>query len=84
MAESASAAPRPAPALNPPLEPAVLSDVPTAPRSTADPLPQANAEPNGKQLEDVLPEITRLAAKVGGYRRLAEIATQLDRGGEGP
>jgi hypothetical protein len=31
-------------------------------------------------LQDVLPEINALAQKVGGFKRLAEIAAQLDRG----
>jgi hypothetical protein len=31
-------------------------------------------------LQDLLPEISALARKVGGFKRLAEIAAQLDRG----
>jgi hypothetical protein len=31
-------------------------------------------------LQDLLPEISALAQKVGGFKRLAEIAAQLDRG----
>jgi hypothetical protein len=31
-------------------------------------------------LQDMLPEITALAQKVGGFKRLAEIAAELDRG----
>ncbi len=45
---------------------------------------QAGAEGAGQGLlEEVLPEITELARKVGGFRRLAEIAAQLDRAGAG-
>jgi hypothetical protein len=31
-------------------------------------------------LQDMLPEISALAQKVGGFKRLAEIAAELDRG----
>jgi hypothetical protein len=36
-----------------------------------------------RALQDALPEITAAARKVGGFRRLAEIAAQLDRAGVG-
>jgi hypothetical protein len=31
-------------------------------------------------LQDLLPEISAIARKVGGFKKLAEIATELDRG----
>ena len=31
-------------------------------------------------LQELLPEISALARKVGGFKKLAEIATELDRG----
>ena len=34
-------------------------------------------------LEDALPQIVEVARKVGGFKRLAEIAAQLDRAGAG-
>jgi hypothetical protein len=34
-------------------------------------------------LQEALPEITEAARKVGGFKRLAEIAGELDRGGPG-
>jgi hypothetical protein len=34
-------------------------------------------------LQAALPEITEAARKVGGFKRLSEIAAELDRGGTG-
>jgi hypothetical protein len=62
-------------------EPIPLPDVATEPH----PVPGAFApQESGTMdaLQDVLPEITRLAQRVGGYHRLAEIAEQLGRAGK--
>lgn len=49
---------------------------PAAPPTAASPNTEAD------RLEQVLPQIRDLAAKVGGYRKLAEIARQLDQSAE--
>ena len=67
------------------LEPTVLPDVATEPHPTAqtgEPLP-TDTGAGDSVLEDALPEITEAARKVGGFKRLAEIAAQLDRAGVG-
>jgi hypothetical protein len=60
-----------------PQAPAVLPDV------AAQPHPQGHAQlPAGEagegHLQSVLPEISEVAQKVGGYKKLAEIADTLD------
>jgi hypothetical protein len=66
-----------------PADPALLPDVAAEPH----PFPHGSTQPGAAapgvgqgQLEELMPDITRLAQKVGGFRRLAEIARQLDRG----
>jgi hypothetical protein len=66
-------------------EPVVLPDVATAPHPTPHtdaPLPTETGTGDGV-LQEALPEITAAARKVGGFKRLAEIAGQLDRSGVG-
>ena len=41
--------------------------------------PTGNAADERQRLEDVLPAINEIAKKVGGFRRLAEIASNLDQ-----
>ncbi len=46
-----------------------------------DPLPSENElEVSSTVLQDLIPEITALARKIGGFDKLAEIAGQLARG----
>jgi hypothetical protein len=62
--------------------PAVLSDVATEPHPTAHavPAPPGNSPATGNErLQEILPEINKLAQKVGGIKKLAEIIQQLDR-----
>ena len=63
------------------VDPVVVPDVATAPHPSAHATPPGAAGPTGAgTLTDLLPEITALAKKVGGFKKLAEIAGQLDRG----
>lgn len=64
------------------LEPTVLPDVATEPHPTHSSGP-AETGAGDHVLQDALPEITKVARKVGGFKRLAEIAEQLDRAGVG-
>ncbi len=58
-------------------EPVTLPDVATGPHGVH-PL-TGDTPPMGEGLlEDVLPAVTEVARKVGGFRRLAEIARQLE------
>lgn len=61
------------------------------PQVAAQPHPAGHAEPplsgnsteGGEgRLQDVLPDISDVAKKVGGYKKLAEIADTLDKMGE--
>jgi hypothetical protein len=64
-----------------PGDPVVVLDVAaqTRPNETPPSAP-ANSTVNEQQrLEDVLPAINEIAKKVGGFRRLAEIAHNLDQ-----
>lgn len=54
-------------------EPVLLPETPVAEPAR----PETGARPG--VLADVLPEITALAQRVGGFRRLAEIAEELER-----
>jgi hypothetical protein len=64
-----------------PVEPVVLPDVaipghlsaPTEPNSVDN-----SSEAGEKKLQDVLPEINEVAKKVGGYKKLSDIADTLD------
>jgi hypothetical protein len=60
-----------------PTEPVVLPDVATTPHPTAATHQDAPAARQGV-LEEALPEITAAARKVGGFKKLAEIASQLE------
>jgi hypothetical protein len=65
--------------------PVVLPDVANPPHPTPHPneaFPPDEGE-GATVLEDALPEITEAARKVGGFKRLSEIAAQLDRAGIG-
>ena len=64
---------------------------PVRPEVTAQPHPVGHAEPplsgnsteGGEgRLQDVLPAISDVAQKVGGYKKLAEIADTLDKMGK--
>lgn len=64
---------------------AALPDVATQPHPTADALPpgpEGGAKDIHDRLKDVLPTIAEVAQKVGGYRKLSEIAAELDRMGK--
>lgn len=65
------------------VEPVMLPDVATEPHPTAHPSLPAEAGAGNGELQDALPEITAAARKVGGFKRLSEIASQLDRAGIG-
>jgi hypothetical protein len=71
---------------NVPAAPAALPDVatqphPAAPAATPPPV-EVPAAGEGL-LQEALPGITEAARKVGGFKRLSEIAGELDRGGPG-
>jgi hypothetical protein len=59
--------------------PQIVPDVATAPHPTAQGLAETPVAGPGL-LQEILPEINALAQKVGGFKRLAEIAAELDRG----
>jgi len=70
----------------PTMEPVVLPDVATQPHPVAHaPQPLAgDAPPAGEAvLQEALPAIREAARQVGGFKRLSEIAGQLDRDGAG-
>jgi hypothetical protein len=62
--------------------PPVLPDVATEPHPTGHAPDLSSGEPSSEagetQLQDVLPEIKRLAQKVGGFRKLAKILDTLE------
>jgi len=65
-------------------DPVVLPDVATSPHPTAPSTPPAtSAAGAGGTLQEVLPEVSAAARKVGGFKRLSEIAAELDRAGSG-
>jgi hypothetical protein len=69
-----------------PAVPVVLLDVASQPLpATPDATPPPAEVPGAGEglLEEALPEITEAARKVGGFKRLSEIAAELDRGGTG-
>jgi hypothetical protein len=69
----------------PHVDPIMLPDVATEPHPSAHvaPLPTQNASPGDTgRLQEVPPEILDAARKVGGFKKLAEIAGQLDRDGQ--
>ena len=64
--------------------PVTVPDVATEPHPRVpDPLPGDSPSAGVGILQDALPEITEAARKVGGFKRLSEIAAQLDRSGTG-
>lgn len=70
----------------PPIEATTLPDVATSAHPTAHAIPEPPGDPRvaGEEvLQGLLPEVSALANRVGGYRRLAELAMQLDRAGSG-
>jgi len=58
-------------------EPLVVPDVATQPHPAGEPPPVPAAESPDKRLQDVLPDVTELAQKVGGYKKLSKIAETL-------
>jgi hypothetical protein len=62
-----------------PFEPRVkkMNTIQTPPTSQDIPMGDASPEAGDKDLEKVLCEITELAKKVGGFKKLAEIANNL-------
>jgi len=63
-----------------PGEPQVLPDVATSPHPIGhDSAPTGDLTQTGGPLQEGMPEIQAVARKVGGFKRLAEIAQQLDR-----
>lgn len=80
--EAARAGPAAPPEITP-LEVTVSASEPH-PSAPVAPQPQEDAAEAGEAvLQEVLPELTALARKVGGFKRLAELAAQLDRAGAG-
>jgi hypothetical protein len=62
-------------------EPRVLPDVATEPHPSSSPVGCTHEDApkvGGEVLKEALPEITAAARKVGGFKRLAEIASQLE------
>jgi len=60
------------------VEPLAVPDIATQPHPAGEPAPHTTAEPPDQRLEDLLPEVKALAQKLGGYKKLSEIAEQLD------
>jgi hypothetical protein len=58
------------------IEPQVLPDIATQAHPSVPAEPAVGA--GGNPLQGVLPEIKELAQKVGGYRKLSELANALD------
>jgi hypothetical protein len=70
-----------------PIEPVTLPDVATESHPVAHPVPQTgggDSEAGEGLLQDALPYIREAARKVGGFKRLSELAGQLgqDENGE--
>ena len=85
MVEEPKAPARPEPDQAQPLAPAVPPDVATQPHPTghAEPPLSGNSTEGGEaRLQDVLPDISDVAQRVGGYKKLAEIADTLDEMGK--
>lgn len=62
--------------------PGGLTEMQSSSAAVAQPHPDANgAGPD--LLRQLMPEITELARKVGGFAKLAQIAQELDRAGPG-
>lgn len=64
----------------PQAQPLEQPDVATQPHPTGAGAGQTSNDPEAgaSQLQDVLPEINQVAQKVGGFKKLAEIADTLD------
>jgi len=80
MAQQSEAQAQPEVARAQPVAPLVLPDVTNKahPASPAEPnLGDNSPEAGDKKLEDVLPEINEVARKVGGFKKLADIADTL-------
>ncbi len=85
MAETGKAQGQPEAAHAERVDPAVLPDVATQahPSGPGGPPVGENTPPAGdSQLQNALPEITEAAQKVGGFKKLAEIADTLDQMGK--
>lgn len=69
----------------PAVDPVVLPDVATQPHPAPHLQPPTAGDPEAGDgaLQEVLPEVSAAARKVGGFKRLAEIAGELDRAGSG-
>jgi hypothetical protein len=80
MAGKVQAPSRPVGGQTGPVQPVVLPDVATEPHPAAD---AASAPEDDKtRLQDVLPEIQQIAQKVGGFKKLSEIAETLEEMGK--
>jgi hypothetical protein len=64
------------------VDPVEVPDVATEPHPRAHAMPPEAGAGVGA-LQAVLPEVNQLAQKVGGFKKLAEIAGQMDGDGEG-
>ncbi len=82
MAHQVDAKTRPEAARTEPIIADASPNVNTSSHASAAGAPQEpeRARVGEELLQDMLPEITALAQKVGGFKRLAEIAAELDRG----
>jgi hypothetical protein len=67
---------KPAPRNAEQIEPQVLPDIATQAHPSVPAQPAVGAGDNA--LQNVLPEIKELAQKVGGYKKLSELANALD------
>jgi len=63
--------------------PAAPAGGPNAWKQTHPPPKSPDVDVGADVLQNVIPEITAVARKVGGFKKLAEIASQLDRAGPG-
>jgi hypothetical protein len=80
MARNAKAQAQPEAGHAQPVDPVVIPDVATQAHPSAPAQPQGadnSPEAGDKKLQDVLPEINDVAQKVGGFKKLSEIADTL-------
>jgi hypothetical protein len=79
MARKAKAQAQPDAGHAQPVDPVLLPDVATQAHPSAPAQPQGDNAPEAGEmkLQDVLPEINDVAQKVGGFKKLAEIADTL-------
>jgi hypothetical protein len=69
---------------NKPADPVIVPDVATEPHPTVHVPPLPSDAGEKARLPEVPPEVLEAARKVGGFKKLAELALQLDRESQEP